>query len=133
MSAPPRLPIEPDAGRAETAAAEERQCPSCGTPYEPYQEYCLECGARLPPAAGAPAPWRPGGPADDWALPVLFALVVAVLATAVVLGVQAARNETTVFRGMEATTDVGSPPTTTETAPAETTETQTTETTSTTP
>jgi hypothetical protein len=24
------------------------RCPRCGAPYDPYQEYCLECGNRLP-------------------------------------------------------------------------------------
>jgi hypothetical protein len=31
------------------AAAEERRCPRCTAPYEPLQEYCLECGQRLVP------------------------------------------------------------------------------------
>jgi hypothetical protein len=26
---------------------EERRCPRCAAPYEPLQEYCLECGQRL--------------------------------------------------------------------------------------
>jgi hypothetical protein len=38
---PPEPP--PDAG------AEERRCPRCTAPYEPLQEYCLECGQRLVP------------------------------------------------------------------------------------
>jgi hypothetical protein len=31
------------------AAADERRCPRCTAPYEPLQEYCLECGQRLVP------------------------------------------------------------------------------------
>ena len=27
-------------------------CPRCGVAYEPLQEYCLECGARLPTNRG---------------------------------------------------------------------------------
>ena len=28
------------------------ECPRCGTPYGPRQEYCLECGLRLPVTGG---------------------------------------------------------------------------------
>ena len=28
------------------------QCPRCGAPHGPDQEYCLECGQRLRPASG---------------------------------------------------------------------------------
>ena len=63
------------------------QCPRCGTPYAPDQEYCLECGLRLPvEARGAVARlsgawrrrvrWYPG----DWIWPSLLALVIAALA-----------------------------------------------------
>jgi hypothetical protein len=60
-------------------------CPRCGTSYEPYQEYCLECELRLPVARGMVAylshawrrriPWYPG----DWIWPVLLGLVIAAL------------------------------------------------------
>src|SRR5438270_8406964 len=63
-------------------------CPRCGTPYEPLQEYCLECGLRLPVSRGVIAllstawrrrlPWYPG----DWIWPVLLALIIAALAAA---------------------------------------------------
>jgi hypothetical protein len=69
-------------------AAEGGDCPRCGTPYEPYQEYCLECGLRLPIQRGLipvlatawqrRVPWYPG----DWIWPVLLALIIAVLAAA---------------------------------------------------
>jgi hypothetical protein len=73
-----------------TAPPKEPQyCPRCGVAYEPLQEYCLECGARLPTNRGAVGvlasawqrrfPWYPG----DWIWPALFFLVVAVLATAI--------------------------------------------------
>src|SRR5919197_6697465 len=71
-------------------AREAAACSSCGTPYDPSQEYCLECGARLPThgvVASLSAGWRrrlqwyPG----DWIWPVLVALVVALIATGVVL------------------------------------------------
>ncbi|HEV8603684.1 MAG TPA: hypothetical protein VGQ68_09865 [Gaiellaceae bacterium] len=65
------------------------ECPRCGTPYEPLQEYCLECGLRLPVERGVIAvlstawrrriPWYPG----DWVWIVLLLLVVAALAATV--------------------------------------------------
>jgi hypothetical protein len=63
----------------------EARCQRCGTPVEPLQEYCLECGARLHPPGLAPTlaegwrrrlGWYPG----DWIWPSLLALVVAALA-----------------------------------------------------
>ena len=62
-------------------------CPRCGTPYAPNQEYCLECGLRLPAEARGVVPtlgrawrrriaWYPG----DWVWPSLLALVIAALA-----------------------------------------------------
>ena len=66
-------------------------CPRCGTPYEPYQEYCLECGLRLPVTAGIipvlatawrrRVPWYPG----DWIWPVLGALIIASLGAALAI------------------------------------------------
>ncbi len=63
-------------------------CPTCGAAYEPLQEYCLECGTRLPTNRGVVGvlasawqrriPWYPG----DWIWPVLFFFVLTVVATA---------------------------------------------------
>jgi hypothetical protein len=75
--APPREP--------ETAT--QPRCPRCGTPHEPNQEYCLECGLRLPGQVTGVVPrlglawrrrlgWYPG----DWVWPSLLALVIAALA-----------------------------------------------------
>ena len=65
---------------------DDRRCPRCGTPYNEGQEYCLECGERLPArpslvtrlGAGwrRRAGWYPG----DWIWPALLALVVAIVA-----------------------------------------------------
>ena len=84
---PPRDSEAPrvDASPAEPAASPE--CPRCGTPYVRGQEYCLECGLRLPVEAVGLVPglsrawrrrfgWYPG----DWIWPSLLALVVAALA-----------------------------------------------------
>jgi hypothetical protein len=66
-------------------------CPRCGTPYEPFQEYCLECGLRLPVTRGLipvlatawrrRVPWYPG----DWIWPVIAALIVAALAAGIAI------------------------------------------------
>jgi hypothetical protein len=63
-------------------------CPRCGVAYEPLQEYCLECGARLPVNRGVVGvlasrwqrhfAWYPG----DWVWPVLLFFVLTVAATA---------------------------------------------------
>jgi hypothetical protein len=68
--------------------APEQRCPLCETPYDDGQEYCLECGARLPARSGLVAllasgwrrrlGWYPG----DWVWPALLALVVAAAAGA---------------------------------------------------
>jgi hypothetical protein len=66
-------------------------CPSCGTPFEPSQEYCLECGARLPTNQGLVGVlaagwqrhlrWYPG----DWIWPALALLALAIVATVIVV------------------------------------------------
>lgn len=68
---------------------EDRYCPKCGIAYEPLQEYCLECGERLPANRGTvgvlAAAWqrRLGWYPGDWIWPALLFLVVAAAATAV--------------------------------------------------
>ena len=136
MAAPPRLPVGPeaDAEEREERGAAVLECPRCGTAAEPYQEYCLECGLRLPPGAagsGLGGALRSRAPTEDWAWPVLVALVVAVLATAVVVGVQALRGETGPIVATH-TTDVGETSAPTETVEEPTVPTETTPTTATT-
>jgi hypothetical protein len=83
-------------------------CPRCGTAYQPGQEYCLECGLRLPGRRGiftglteawVRRGWYPG----DWVWPVLVFLVLAGLGalTAILLS----------DGGNNATTNVALPPT----------------------
>ena len=65
-------------------------CPSCGARYEPLQEYCLDCGARLPTEQGLAAESRAAiqrrfAWAPDWIFPALIGLLVAVLATGAVI------------------------------------------------
>jgi hypothetical protein len=68
---------------------DERECPRCAAPFAEGQEYCLECGARIPARSGLVASlgsawrrrlgWYPG----DWIWPALLALVVAAAAALV--------------------------------------------------
>src|SRR5256885_15674799 len=76
-------------------------CPHCGVAYEPLQEYCLECGARLPTNRGVVGvlasswqrrfAWYPG----DWIWPVLLFLVLTIAATGAALAANAARKSAT--------------------------------------
>src|SRR5256714_15000948 len=80
--------MRPTAGRAEVVDAPvEPRCPRCGPPHVPNQEYCLECGLRLPGEASGVVSrlsgawrrrvaWYPG----DWIWPSLLALLIAALA-----------------------------------------------------
>lgn len=91
MSLPPEPPDEQPPPPPPPMDAEGGECPRCGTPYEPFQEYCLECGLRLPASRGLipvlatawrrRVPWYPG----DWVWPVLAALIVAALAAAIAI------------------------------------------------
>ena len=68
-----------------------RECPRCGTPHAPRQEYCLECGLRLPVSGGVvgtlASAWRRRLPyyPGDWIWPVLVAFVIAVIAATVAI------------------------------------------------
>jgi len=54
-------------------------CPHCGAPHEPSQEYCLECGERLPrPYVVRRELWTRGSPVWLWA--ALLALFLVALA-----------------------------------------------------
>ena len=67
------------------------ECPRCGTPYGPRQEYCLECGLRLPVTGGVvetlAGAWRRRLPyyPGDWIWPVLVAFVIAAIAAAIAI------------------------------------------------
>ena len=77
------------------------QCPRCGAPHGPDQEYCLECGQRLQPASGAFGrlaaawqrrfSWYPG----DWIWPVLLFLIIAVAGAAAAIALADAGAENT--------------------------------------
>jgi hypothetical protein len=138
---PPDAPDERPAPPPPPPDADSGNCPRCGTPYEPGQEYCLECGLRLPVTRGiVPVlsaawrrriPWYPG----DWIWPVLLFLVIAALgATAAILATRddnesATRTHVgttepsggtgTVPEEPPPTGTTGEPPPPTETEPAE--------------
>jgi hypothetical protein len=71
----------------EPAPEQRDYCPNCQAAYEPLQEYCLECGERLPTNRGVVGylasqwqrrlAWYPG----DWIWPVLLFLLLTVVAT----------------------------------------------------
>jgi hypothetical protein len=74
-------------------------CPRCGAGVDSEQEYCLECGLRLPQSEGLPArlgeawkrrlSWYPG----DWLWPVLAFLLIAVAgASAAIASTEHDRN-----------------------------------------
>jgi hypothetical protein len=48
---PPDAP-DPDAPPVAETGPPEPRCYRCGNPHDPFQEYCLECGARLVPLPG---------------------------------------------------------------------------------
>jgi hypothetical protein len=81
-AAPPPPPPEP--GR----------CPNCGAPHDVYQEYCLECGRRLPGAfvGGRYAEiWRRDSPVWLWA--ALAALLLVALISGAVVALAATDDE----------------------------------------
>lgn len=70
--------------------SEERAaCPRCGARVQPGQEYCLECGSRLPVpglAASVGSAWdRRAGRVPTWLWPIVGALLVAAAMTGVAI------------------------------------------------
>jgi hypothetical protein len=71
------------------------RCPRCNATVDPNQEYCLECGTRLPHGQRAPAGsgQRQGWAAAPWVVPALLGLVVAVLGTGAAIAISADGEE----------------------------------------
>ena len=153
MAATPPPPDEPVPPPPEARApepvepgdSEPASCPRCGSPYAAGQEYCLECGLRLPLVRGFVAArivptlgrtwqrhfrWYPG----DWIWPVVFGLLIAAAgATLAILTTRDDASGSTTIIGTSPTdtsetATVRPPPTETvptETAPTDTTATET--------
>ena len=82
---PPSGPDVPPPPVPPPPAPEPGLCPRCGAPHDPYQEYCLECGHRLPPSYGMRTgeTWSRDSPLWLWAA-LLALLLVALVAGAIV-------------------------------------------------
>ena len=78
---------------------QEGVCPRCATPYEPGQDYCLECGLRLDSVPAEPQAPAAAGPPHrrslTWIWAVLGALVVAAAGAAVAIGLSDAKTHPT--------------------------------------
>lgn len=82
MAQPPPPPPPP----------ESDLCPHCGAPHDPFQEYCLECGRRLPPPYGMHGTqiWSRESPLWLWA--ALAALLLVALVAGAIVAVAATRG-----------------------------------------
>ncbi len=75
------------------SAPGQTRCPRCDAPALAGQEYCLNCGARLPQAAAGPVARASAsvGERHDWAgtwlVPALLGLVIAVLGTGAAIAI----------------------------------------------
>jgi hypothetical protein len=80
---PPLVPPPPEPGL----------CPRCGAPHDPYQEYCLECGLRLPPPYGIRSGeiWSRDSPVWLWA--ALLALLLVALVAGAIVAIAATRGD----------------------------------------
>jgi hypothetical protein len=86
---PPPPPPPPEAA-SPPPPSEPGRCPNCGAPHDVYQEYCLECGRRLPGAyvGGRYAEvWRRDSPIWLWA--ALAALLLVALVSGAVVALAA--------------------------------------------
>ena len=107
----PPTDAPPPPGPVAGPPAEELRCQRCGAPHDAYQEYCLECGARLAPRVARTAPvwrrqtWTRDSPVWFW-VPFLALLLVALVAAAIVLA--ATRDDSP---EPEARRDTGTPTT----------------------
>ncbi len=93
MSGPPPNDAPPPDAAPPPPPHDPYRCPRCNSPYDPFQEYCLECGQRLVPYPGMSL-WR----RDSWSRqsPLWFwGALIALFAIALVTGaiVLAARDD----------------------------------------
>jgi hypothetical protein len=90
---PPPPPPEPPPPPFEPPFPDPDLCPRCGAPHDPYQEYCLECGHRLPPqfAGMRREIWSRESPLWLWA--ALLALLLVALVAGAVVAIAATRED----------------------------------------
>jgi len=92
----PTSPRDPPGTRPPIDGGE---CPGCGAPLEPLQEYCLHCGNRVPTPGGVVAAlggawrrrlrWYPG----DWIWVALALLAIAAIGAAVAVATSRENSE----------------------------------------
>jgi hypothetical protein len=89
---PPPPPTGPSAPEPEPVEPPPDVCPHCGSPHEPLQEYCLECGRRLlSPYAVRTTIWSRESPIWLWA--ALAALLLVALVAGAVAAIAAAGGD----------------------------------------
>ena len=113
MTTPPLEP-PPGGGPTPDEAAEERRCPRCTAPYEPLQEYCLECGQRLVPLPTEgytrTVVWSRESPVWLWI--ALVALLLVALAAGAIVALAATDDDKEGGPASSSTTIPVGPPTT---------------------
>ena len=108
---------------------EARSCPRCGAHVAAGQEYCLECGLRLPGgglSAAVGTTWRQrvAVRAPNWAWPIVGALVLAAAMTAVAIGIAQGGGEAAPYFEATGPSTLPTPTTTEPTEPTAPTETE---------
>jgi hypothetical protein len=90
---PPPPPSGPDVPPSPEPPPEPGVCPRCGAPHDPYQEYCLECGHRLPSPYGMRTReiWSRDSPLWLWA--ALLALLLVALVAGAIVAIAATRGD----------------------------------------
>lgn len=95
---PPLEPPTMPSPAAQPQPPDPTHCPRCGAPHDLHQEYCLECGARLPPPFGVRREiWSRESPLWLWAA-LAALLLVALVAGAIVAVAATGDEEATVGR-----------------------------------
>jgi hypothetical protein len=88
---PPPPPTDAEPPPSPPPPPEPGICPTCGAPHEPFQEYCLECGRRLPSPYGVRREmWTRDSPLWLWA--ALLALLLVALVAGAVVAIAATRK-----------------------------------------
>jgi septal ring-binding cell division protein DamX len=102
--------------QAPEAAPEPRQCPRCGTPLRPEQDWCLNCGAGVGAQVATPRGWR-------WPVAVVAGLLALTLIAFVLALVELAGDAETVGQATPTPQAAATPsPTSTAAAPSASTD-----------